>query len=155
MIIYNYHIYPFALKQKNGKFRLCILSGENTNTTKEISLVVFFVGRSLLKAPSGRELAPKATEGECVIMRSIYISSHAGSFHHFVVPLPPGGRLLRVIPLRIVGSGFCPIVCGRPRAMLALALDASVGKVKILFIYTEPKRWYHPAISFQANGDFW
>ena len=32
--------------------------------------------------------------------------------------------------LRIVGSGFCPIVRGRPRAMLALALDASVWKAE-------------------------
>ena len=46
------------------------------------------------------------------------------------VPLPLGGRLLRAVPLRIVGSGFCPMVRGLPRAMLALALDASVGKVE-------------------------
>ena len=52
-------------------------------------------------------------------IKSAQIASHAGSFHHFVVPLPPGGRLLRVIPLRIVGSGFCPIMRGLPRAMLA------------------------------------
>ena len=43
--------------------------------------------------------------------------------------LPPGGRLLRVIPPRIVGSGFCLIVRGRPRAMLAP--DASVGKAEL------------------------
>ena len=77
-------------------------------------------------------------------IKSAQIASHAGSFHHFVVPLPPGGRLLRVIPLRIVGSGFCPILSqrerkdgarrapplggGRPRAMLAP--DESVGKAK-------------------------
>ena len=77
-------------------------------------------------------------------IKSEQIESHAGSFHHFVVPLPPGGRLLRVIPLRIVGSGFCPILSqrerrdgarrappfggGRPRAMLAP--DASVGKAE-------------------------
>ena len=77
-------------------------------------------------------------------IKSVQIASHAGSFHHFVVPLPPGGRLLRVIPLRIVGSGFCPILSqrerrdgtrrappfggGRPRAMLAP--DASVGKAE-------------------------
>ena len=76
-------------------------------------------------------------------IKSAQIASQAGSFHHFVVPLPPGGRLLRVIPLRIVGSGICPILSqrerrdgarrappfggGRPRAMLAP--DASVGKV--------------------------
>ena len=61
-------------------------------------------------------------------IKSAQIASHAGSFHHFVVPLPPGGRLLRVIPLRIVGSGFCPIVRGLPRAMLAP--DVSVGKTE-------------------------
>ena len=62
-------------------------------------------------------------------IKSAQIASHAGSFHHFVVPLPPGERLLRVIPLRIVGSGFCPTVRGLPRAMLAP--DASVGKAEI------------------------
>ena len=61
-------------------------------------------------------------------IKSAQIASHAGSFHHFVVPLPPGGRLLRVIPLRIVGSGFCPIMRGLPRAMLAP--DVSVGKTE-------------------------
>ena len=77
-------------------------------------------------------------------IKSAQIASHAGSFHHFVVPLPPGGRLFRVIPLLIVGSGFCPILSqrerrdgarrappnsgGRPRAMLAP--DESVWKQK-------------------------
>ena len=42
--------------------------------------------------------------------------------------LPPVGRLLRAVPLRIVGSGFCPMVRGLPRAMLAP--DASVGKAE-------------------------
>jgi hypothetical protein len=35
---------------------------------------------------------------------------------------------LRAVPLRIVGSGFCPMVRGQPRAMLAP--DASVGKAE-------------------------
>ena len=35
---------------------------------------------------------------------------------------------LYVISLRIVGSGFCPMVRGHPRAMLAI--DASVGKAE-------------------------
>ena len=61
-------------------------------------------------------------------IKSAQIASHAGSFHHFVVPLPPGGRLLRVSPLRIVSSGFCPIMRGLPRAMLAP--DVSVGKAE-------------------------
>ena len=43
------------------------------------------------KAPSGRELSPQATEGERVIMRSIYIPSHAGSFHRYRGP-PPARR---------------------------------------------------------------
>ena len=42
--------------------------------------------------------------------------------------LPPGGRLLRVIPLRIVGSGFCLIARGLSRAMFAP--DVSVGKAE-------------------------
>ena len=33
------------------------------------------------KAPSGRELAAKLTEGECVTVTSVYIQTHAGSFH--------------------------------------------------------------------------
>ena len=45
------------------------------------------------------------------------------------VPLPLGGRLLRAVPLRIVGSGFCPMVRGLPRAMLAA--DECVGKAEI------------------------
>ena len=40
-----------------------------------------------------------------------------------------GGRLLCVVPQRIVGSGFCPTARGHPRAMLAP--DASVGKAEI------------------------
>ena len=55
-------------------------------------------------------------------IKSAQIASHAGSF------ILSGGRLLRVIPLRIVGSGFCPIMRGLPRAMLAP--DVSVGKTE-------------------------
>ena len=45
-------------------------------------------------------------------------------------PKPPlcKGSLIRAVLLRIVGSGFCPIVRGHPRAMLAP--DASVGKAE-------------------------
>ena len=78
------------------------------------------------KAPSGRELSPQATEGERVTIKFALAESHAGFFHHFVVPLPPGGRLLCAVLLRIVGSGFCPMVRGLPRAILAP--DESVGK---------------------------
>jgi len=42
------------------------------------------------------------TEGECVTVKMILTQSYAGSFHHFVVPLPPGGRLL---VKRISGGG--------------------------------------------------
>ena len=42
---------------------------ENTNTTKEISWVVFLLTRNLRKAPSGRELSAKLTEGERVIIK--------------------------------------------------------------------------------------
>ena len=63
------------------------------------------------------------------------------------------GSLKCAVSLLIVGSGFRPIWRGgHPCAMLAP--DASVGKVEFS-LYTEPKRWYHPAISFQANGEFW
>ena len=34
---------------KRAPPRLCILSGENANTTKEVSLVVFFCWRDLTK----------------------------------------------------------------------------------------------------------
>ncbi len=33
------------------------------------------------------------TEGECVNIKISKNIRFAGSFHHFVVPLPPGGRL--------------------------------------------------------------
>jgi len=33
------------------------------------------------KAPSGRELSPKVTEGECVTMKLAQTQIHAGSFH--------------------------------------------------------------------------
>ena len=42
-------------------------------------------------------------------------------------PAPSRREPLYVIPLRIVGPGFCPMVRGLPRAMLAP--DASVGKL--------------------------
>ena len=48
------------------------------------------------QAPSERELsfAKQKTEGECVNSQfNQKIISAAGSFHHFVVPLPLGGRL--------------------------------------------------------------
>ena len=44
--------------------------------------------------------------------------------------LPPGGSLKCAVPLLMVGSGFCPIVRGHPRAMLAP--DASVGKAEFV-----------------------
>ena len=59
--------------------------------------------------------------------------------------------LRHVIPLRIVGSGFCPIVRGHPRAMLAA--DASVGKVENLF-YRGETIFSFRISSFQPNSDF-
>ena len=48
-----------------------------------------------LREGAGAEcLQLDATEGECVTMKLGGTESSAGSFHHFVVPLPPGGRLL-------------------------------------------------------------
>ena len=69
-------------------------------------MVVFLSLRTYERLPP-RGMSPKATEGERVTIKSAQIASHAGSFHHFVVPLPPGGRLLCAVSLRIVGSGFC------------------------------------------------
>ena len=50
-----------------------------------------------------------------------------------MVPLPPGGRLWRVVSLRTVGLGFCPMVRGLPRAMIAP--DTIVGKEEILVLF--------------------
>ena len=44
------------------------------------------------KAPSGRELAPKATEGECVSKRFYKLFGFAGSFRHFLAKMPPPSR---------------------------------------------------------------
>ena len=44
-------------KTKNKIYLLCIFSGENTNTTKDFSLVVFSIGGNMRKAPSARELS--------------------------------------------------------------------------------------------------
>ena len=41
---------------------------------------------------------------------------------------PPGGSLICAEHLLIVGTGFCPMVRGLPRAMLAT--DASVEKIE-------------------------
>jgi len=38
-----------VVSRKNARPRLCNFSGENTNTTKEISLVVFFIETGLHK----------------------------------------------------------------------------------------------------------
>jgi hypothetical protein len=51
--------------------------------------------------------------------------------------------LRHVIPLRIVGSGFCPMVRGLPRAMLAP--DASVGKAENGMIVLRIILWYNSA----------
>ena len=52
-------------------FRFCNFSGENTNTTKEIFLVVFLSLGTYERLPPGGSWRRKATEGEHVIMRSI------------------------------------------------------------------------------------
>ena len=116
-----------STKNKKNTLASAFLAEKTRTPPRKFFGGVFVVG-NLRKAPSGRELdfAWQKTEGERVTIKSAQIASHAGSFHHFVVPLPPGGRLLCAVPLRIVGSGFCPIVRGHPRAMLAP--DASVGK---------------------------
>ena len=61
-----------ARQQKRRYRLLCILSGENTNTTKDFSLVVFFCWQRFYeRLPPGGSWRRKATEGERVIMRSI------------------------------------------------------------------------------------
>ena len=59
------------IKNKSAPLRLCNFSGENTNTAKEISLVVFLSLGSYERLPPGGSWRRKATEGERVIMRSI------------------------------------------------------------------------------------
>ncbi len=56
-------------ERKNTSTLLCIFSGENTNTTKDFSLVVFSIGGNMRKVPSGRELSLQATEGERVTIK--------------------------------------------------------------------------------------
>jgi hypothetical protein len=57
--------------QKTAEPLLCNFSGENTNTTKEFSLVVFLSLGTYERLPPGGSWRRKATEGERVIMRSI------------------------------------------------------------------------------------
>ena len=45
------------------------------------------------QAPSGRELPTESGEVERAKVKQAKSQGRAGSFHHFVVPLPPGGRL--------------------------------------------------------------
>ena len=52
-----------------------------------------------------RKAAVKLTNGECVTVTSVHIQTHAGSFHHFVVPLPPGGRLFHT-PRRVAKNTY-------------------------------------------------
>ena len=47
--------------------------------------------KHLSKAPSGRELSAKLTEGECVPKQFIHPHRHAGSFHRYRGP-PPSRR---------------------------------------------------------------
>ena len=54
------------------RFRRCITN----ESGKAIPLRVTYP-----KAPSGRELSPKVTEGECVTVKFSQAPSHAGSFH--------------------------------------------------------------------------
>jgi len=46
--------------------------------------LVFPDKRCIYKAPSGRELSPQVTEGECANMKILENMRFAGSFHHFV-----------------------------------------------------------------------
>ena len=114
------------------------------------------------KAPSGRELPTKSGEGERVTMKfnlnfklrgllpplsrspfSLRLGHARGLTPHCGViqdpraaSLPPGGRLLCAVSLRIVGQGFYPMVRGSTRVMLG-PRHASVGKEErlVLFVY--------------------
>ena len=44
--------------------------------------IMWMVGDGYQEAPSGRELAPQATEGERVTIKLSLTQSHAGSFRH-------------------------------------------------------------------------
>ena len=136
----NYRTYPktaaskrtgYRIQKTRGGARLCIISGENANTTKEVSLVVFLCRWKLAKG-SLWEGAGFCVAKDWGRARYNEVSTNLKS-RRLLPPLrgPPSsrGRLLRSISLRIVGSGFCPIVRGHPRAMLAP--DASVGKAEI------------------------
>ena len=68
------------------------LAEKNTNTTKEISLVVFLSLGTYERLPPGGSWRHKATEGKRVIMRSIQIPSLAGSFHRYRGPFLAAAR---------------------------------------------------------------
>ena len=104
------------------------------------SPLLFWGQRVLLCAPTYARPAPRARGTFCVTSFSFKkevtkkvnqavpswnsptsrrFKINGGDFA-FAKVLPLGGRLLRAVPLRIVGSGFCSIWRGgRPRAMLA------------------------------------
>ena len=56
------------------KFRLCYTKASVKAHTPK--------GARIPRAPSGRELSAKLTEGECVTMRLLQTQSYAGSFRH-------------------------------------------------------------------------
>ena len=126
---------------KKAFFQLCNFSGETTNTTKEFSLVVFFSVMAYQSLPcvKGGGLRSK-TEG---LLKAKNYSKTIPQSPSVTAPFTQGS-LWYAPPLRIVGSGFCPIMSqrerregarrvppfggGHPRAMLAP--DASVGKAE-------------------------
>ena len=77
---------PFISWSPYRQFRLCITKAQGLAYTPKDA-------RAHPQAPSGRELAPKATEGECVTIKLIQSQSHAGSFRHAsrATFLPEGG----------------------------------------------------------------
>jgi len=56
------------------QFRLCITKASGEAHTPKVARIP--------RAPSGRELSAKLTEGECVTMRLLQTQSYAGSFRH-------------------------------------------------------------------------
>ena len=93
---------------------LCILSGENTNTTKEFSLVVFFYWKRFYERlpPGGswrrRRLRESAIQRK---LRKLKVTRAPS----VTLRVPPSSRrkaYVRAVSLLIVGSGICPIMRG-------------------------------------------
>ena len=92
----------------------------------------FSIDVSFPKPPSEREgdrdSGGRSLRDFGVLISFIVTSSPSVARGKPPAPAPSRREPLYVIPLRIVGSGFCPMVRGLPRAMLAA--DECVGKYR-------------------------